>query len=33
LFPTVEDGLHGVEFIAAAVKSSVNGAVWVNEQP
>src|SRR5213079_2055055 len=25
LFPTVEDGLHGVEFIAAAVKSSANG--------
>ena len=28
LFPTVEDGLHGVEFIAAAVKSSANGGAW-----
>jgi predicted dehydrogenase len=31
LFPTVEDGLRGVEFIAAAVKSSANGAVWVGK--
>jgi predicted dehydrogenase len=29
LFPTVEDGLDGVEFIAAAVKSSANGATWI----
>ena len=29
LFPTVEDGLHGVEFIDAAVKSSAQGALWV----
>lgn len=34
VFPTVADGLHGVEFIEAAVKSSTNGAVWVTiEQP
>src|SRR6266487_1525217 len=34
LFPTVADGLHGVEFIEAAVKSSTNGAIWVRkEQP
>ena len=32
LFPTVEDGLHGVEFIAAAVKSSGNGATWVGTE-
>jgi predicted dehydrogenase len=32
LFPTVEDGLHGVEFIAAAVKSSANGAIWVRKE-
>jgi len=31
LFPTVEDGLHGVEFIAAAVKSSANGATWIGK--
>jgi predicted dehydrogenase len=29
LFPTVADGLHGVEFIEAAVQSSTNGATWV----
>ena len=29
LFPTVEDGLRGVEFIDAAVKSSAKGASWV----
>ena len=28
-FPTVEDGLVGMEFIEAAVKSSAKGAVWV----
>ncbi len=28
-FPTVEDGLVGMEFIEAAVKSSRKGAVWV----
>jgi predicted dehydrogenase len=28
-FPTVVDGVHGVEFIEAAVKSSVAGASWV----
>jgi predicted dehydrogenase len=27
-FPTVEDGLLGMEFIAAAVKSSKKGGVW-----
>jgi predicted dehydrogenase len=32
LFPTVEDGLHGVEFIDAAVRSSANGAVWVRTE-
>jgi predicted dehydrogenase len=29
IFPTVEDGLRGMEFIEAAVKSSAKGAVWV----
>jgi predicted dehydrogenase len=34
LFPTVADGLDGVEFIEAAVQSSTNGAIWVRqEQP
>ncbi len=28
-FPTVEDGLVGMEFIEAAVKSSKKGGVWV----
>jgi len=28
-FPTVEDGLKGMEFIEAAVKSSAKGGVWV----
>ena len=28
-FPTVEDGLKGMEFIEAAVKSSAKGNVWV----
>jgi predicted dehydrogenase len=32
LFPTVEDGLHGVEFIDAAVRSSGNGAIWVRTE-
>jgi len=32
LFPTVEDGLHGVEFIDAAVRSSAHGAVWVGKE-
>src|SRR5213082_248056 len=32
LFPTVADGLHGVEFIEAAVKSSTNGAIWVRKE-
>src|SRR5207237_8768639 len=27
LFPTVADGLHGVEFIEAALNSSTNGAI------
>jgi predicted dehydrogenase len=29
IYPTVEDGLTGMEFIEAAVKSSSKGAVWV----
>jgi len=29
LFPTVADGLRGMEFIDAAVRSSAQGAVWV----
>ncbi|HVY20507.1 MAG TPA: Gfo/Idh/MocA family oxidoreductase [Bauldia sp.] len=29
IFPTVEDGLKGMEFIEAAVKSSAKGATWV----
>ncbi len=29
IFPTVEDGLKGMEFIEAAVKSSAKGGVWV----
>jgi hypothetical protein len=28
-FPTVEDGLLGMQFIEAAVKSSAKGGVWV----
>ena len=28
IFPTVEDGLVGMEFIAAAIESSKNGGVW-----
>jgi len=32
LFPTVADGLDGVEFIEAAVKSSTNGAIWVRKE-
>jgi predicted dehydrogenase len=31
LFPTVEDGLRGMEFIDAAVRSSAQGAVWVRK--
>lgn len=30
VFPTGEDGLSGVEFIEAAVRSSTAGAVWVD---
>ncbi len=29
IFPTVADGLEGVAFVEAAVKSSAKGAVWV----
>lgn len=29
IFPTVEDGLSGVAFVEAAVRSSAKGAVWV----
>ena len=29
-FPTVEDGVHGVKFIEAAVESSARGGVWVD---
>jgi hypothetical protein len=29
-FPTVEDGVRGVEFIEAAVESSNAGAKWVS---
>ncbi len=29
IFPTVEDGLKGMQFIEAAVKSSAKGATWV----
>ena len=29
MFPTVEDGLKGMQFIEAAVKSSAKGGVWV----
>jgi len=29
VFPTVEDGLRGMEFIEAAIKSSAKGSVWV----
>ncbi len=29
VFPTAEDGLKGMEFIEAAVKSSAKGGVWV----
>jgi predicted dehydrogenase len=29
-FPTVEDGVRGVEFIEAAVESSTAGAKWVS---
>ena len=28
-FPTIEDGVHGVAFIEAAVRSSTAGATWV----
>lgn len=28
-FPSVDDGLHGVRFIEACVKSSRNGGIWV----
>ena len=29
LFPTIEDGLRGVEFIDACVRSSARNAAWV----
>lgn len=29
IYPTVEDGLIGMQFIEAAMKSSANGATWV----
>jgi predicted dehydrogenase len=29
MFPTVEDGLKGMEFVEAAVKSNARGCVWV----
>lgn len=29
-FPTIEDGIHGVAFIEAAVRSSSAGATWVD---
>ena len=29
VYPTVEDGIKGMEFVEAAVKSSSKGAVWV----
>ncbi|MCW5654807.1 Gfo/Idh/MocA family oxidoreductase [Hydrogenophaga sp.] len=30
LFPTIDDGVHGVAFIEAAVRSSAAGATWVD---
>lgn len=30
IFPTVEDGVRGVKFIAATVESSAQGGVWVD---
>ncbi len=32
-FPTVEDGLVGMEFIEAAIASSKKGAVWIKVRP
>jgi predicted dehydrogenase len=29
-FPTIEDGIHGVAFIEAAVRSSAAGAAWID---
>jgi hypothetical protein len=29
-YPTVEDGLRGLEFIESAVESSRRGSVWVD---
>ena len=29
LYPTVEDGLKGVQFVSACVKSSARNAAWV----
>jgi hypothetical protein len=29
-FPTVYDGLRGMQFICKAVESSAKGAVWVD---
>ena len=33
VYPTVEDGLAGVRFVAATVRSSTQGATWVRLQP
>ena len=30
IFPTIDDGIAGMAFIEAAVKSSSKGGVWVN---
>ena len=30
VYPTIEDGVDGVEYIAACIKSSENGNVWVD---
>jgi hypothetical protein len=29
VFPTIEDGVHGMAFIEAAVRSSSQGGQWV----
>jgi len=29
-FPTVEDGVEGIKFVEACLKSSANGNVWVD---
>lgn len=28
-YPTVEDGVHGIEFVEACLKSNANGNIWV----